>query len=201
VQKRAVWSGRSRGSVPRNLGVSPSNRPLLNANFCWTTHAVLKTFRMRPSTAGPPQSCDRTHVRTAARSLRCSLSRGEDPKVFTRPRKMSMTLYRRQVDKCESRQTPRCESTRSRILGQIGAPGRTRTCGPQLRRPVLRPRNLRAKNRPPDSMPSDWISPPSRTRLQRGLTRAPQPYFLTMKFPRLWRPTPVATLPQNVCRA
>src|SRR4029453_17906507 len=27
VQKRAVWSGRSLGSVPRNLGVSPPDRP------------------------------------------------------------------------------------------------------------------------------------------------------------------------------
>jgi hypothetical protein len=52
VQKRAGWSGRSLGSVPRNLGVSPSDRPpvLIERNFCWTTH-VLKTFRMRPSTA------------------------------------------------------------------------------------------------------------------------------------------------------
>ena len=46
-------------------------------------------------------------------------------------------------ERSESRRFPRTGG-RDQPAEQVGAPGRTRTCGPRLRRPVLYPPELRA---------------------------------------------------------
>src|SRR4029453_5883529 len=87
VQNRAVWSGRSLGSVPRNLGVSPSDRPpVLMATSSQTAKVhVVEDVRSDPcETLGPETRAFHVKVPLANQ---CTLRRPNPRElVSSRPR-------------------------------------------------------------------------------------------------------------------